>query len=370
MDINIAISTLIYIMVLFFPGLLFRKFYYRGEFVKQLTQLNPIDKLIWNLFFSITMILLTFSLIFLSKKIFNVSIIQRLTYNDLYNLMTTLGDNKFPKETLFNSTYKDVLKIISVLYFQSAVMGYFAHWFVVICGLDTRYSLLRFKNHWYYYIHGGKILYQRPKLKGKIDFTAADILCITGDSTRLYSGIISQYTICPEKNVLDNIFLSNPYRYKYNSETKETDKIHIPSSIFCIPYNTVLNMNFIYVFKERNIRIRNIVVNFITLLFIILLVTSIWLDLSYLGITTWWEKALYFFLSFSFISNLRLFIVEIISGNKQKAIIAFLNITYVCIWYLPLLGVLNLFIAILIFIFVAFIHAMILRTNQNKENIE
>jgi hypothetical protein len=241
-------------MMIVFPGFLFRKFYYRGEFTKQFAQATQFDKFIWNVFFSIVAILITFFSIFTFKEIFELKLLDSINYESITELLAPLSINKIPRKAILLSTYKDILLLMLWIYTYATFLGLISHWFVRELGLDVKFPLFRFKNYWYYYIHGERILYSNKTSKKKRDFTAVDLLCEQAGETMLYSGIISQYTINKDDNNLENIFITNAYRYHRFKDERGNVQVNmkeIPGAVFCVPYNKVLNMNLIYVFKGK-----------------------------------------------------------------------------------------------------------------------
>jgi len=314
---QVALNTVIAVMMAIFPGFIFRKCYYTGEFTKQFNQSNEFDKLLWNVFFSGISIGFTFLLIYLFRSLTGLEVLKSLSYETINQLSEPIANNKIPQKDVIFRTYKDLLVIISLIYFFSFFFGLTLHWLVRTLRLDVRFPLFRFKNYWYYYIHGGKILYSNPGNK-KLAFTKADVLCEIAGETKLYSGILSQYTVNKDDNNLENIFLTNAQALKQikdaNGNTTGVKTRDIPGAVFCIPYNTVLNMNFVYVY--RNSESKNLqkffilVFNVIFFLCLTFVVVSLWFDLSAYGIAGFWKKTGFVWWSYFGLINLRLLIVR------------------------------------------------------------
>ncbi len=235
-------------MMAIFPGFLFRKCYYRGEFTKQFSQSNEFDKLLWNVFFSGITIGITFLSIYFFRIVSGLEVLNSLDYDIIQQIATPISNNQVPAKDLIFKTYKDLLLIIALIYLLACFFGLVLHWLVRSLQIDVYFPLLRFKNYWYYYIHGGKILYSNPINKTPA-FTVADILCEIAGETKLYKGIVSQYTINKDDSNLENIFLTNASVLKQIKDVKgntiEVRVREIPGAAFCIPYKTVANMNLV-----------------------------------------------------------------------------------------------------------------------------
>ena len=299
-------------MMAIFPGFLFRKCYYSGEFTKQFNQSNELDKLLWNVFFSGISIGITFLSIYFFRSVSGLEVLESLSYDTVEQIAMPISDNKIPDKDLIYKTYKDLLLIIALIYFFSCFFGVVLHWLIRSLKLDIYFPLLRFKNYWYYYIHGGKILYSNPGNK-KPAFTVADVLCEIGGETKLYKGILSQYTINKDDSNLENIFLTNASALKQikdvSGNTIEVKSREIPGAAFCIPYKTVLNMNLVYVYRDNYgrsyLKLYITVLNIIFFLSLTLVIASLWFDLSSFGINGFWRKVYYFIWAFIGLSSLR-----------------------------------------------------------------
>lgn len=312
---QVALNTVIAVMTAIFPGFIFRKCYYSGEFTKQFNQSNEFDKLLWNVFFSGISVGFTFSLIYLFRNLTGLEVLESLSYETINQLSEPIANNKIPQKDLIYKTYKDLLYIIGLIYFFSCFFGLMLHWLVRTLRLDVRFPLFRFKNYWYYYIHGGKILYNNPENK-KLAFTKADVLCEIGGETKMYSGILSQYTVSKEDNNLEHIFLTNAQSLKQikdaNGNTTDVKRRDIAGAVFCIPYSTVLNMNLVYVYRSmenKNFqKFFTLVFNVLFFLCLTFVIVSVWFDLTAFGIAGFWKKVGFVWWSYFVLINLRLLI--------------------------------------------------------------
>jgi len=306
-------------MMAIFPGFLFRKCYFRGEFTKQFNQAKDVDKLLWNVFFSGFGILSTLLLVYAVRNLTGLNILESLNYENINKIVVPITANKLPDKLVVEKTYIDFLSIISLVYFFSAFFGLMCHWIVRVFRLDVRYPLFRFKNYWYYYIHGGRILYHTAGNR-KHEFTIADVLCDYGGETHLYKGILSQYTINKDDNNLENIFLTEARalkRIKDNlGNTIDVKERKIPGAAFCIPYKNVVNINLVYVYKsDKPKAFDQFFIYMLNISFIIIFTSAtilLFFDLSFYGIMGFWKKTWYFILSGIGLSNVRLLLLQII----------------------------------------------------------
>ncbi|TBO41438.1 hypothetical protein [Pedobacter kyonggii] len=353
---QVALNTVIAVMMAIFPGFLFRKFYYRGEFTKQFNQSNEFDKLLWNVFFSGVSMGVTFLSVYAFRSMSGLEVLDSLSYDTVRQIATPIADNKIPDKDLMYKTYQDLLLIIALIYAISCFFGFMLHWLVRGLRLDVHFQLFRFKNYWYYYIHGGKILYSSPGNK-KPAFTMVDVLCEIAGETKMYSGILSQYTINKEDNNLENLFLTNARALKQvknaAGNTVEVKSREIPGAAFCIPYKTVANMNLVYVYRDdrgRNLnKLSLIAINIAFFLFFTFVVASFWFDLSSYGIVGFWEKFFYGIFAFMGLANFRLLFLKRAWQNLEW-ITASLLIISSSLWILYLMGVVNVWVSIGFFI--------------------
>lgn len=357
-------------MLAIFPGFLFRKCYYSGEFTKQFNQSNEFDKLLWNVFFSGVSMAITFMSIYAFKDISGLTVLDSLNYDKVRNITTTISKNELPERKILNDTYKDLILIIGLVYFFSCFFGVMSHWLVRSLKLDLYIRVLRFKNYWYYYIHGGKILYSNPS-KRKFAFTKVDVLCEIAGETKLYSGILSQYTVNESDNNLENLFLTDARVLKQIKDDagNTTEVVHrvIPGAAFCIPYKNVVNMNLVYFYRDngRSIIRFLIILNLLSFLcFTFIIISVFWFDLTAFGIDGFWRKTLYVFAGFIGIANLRLLIYD---KNRKKLewVAQALLVLSSLLWLLYCIQFLPMWIAIACFTAAVIASALISPTNSD-----
>lgn len=261
MNAELGFNTIILLILFFIPGYLFRRFYFQGEFTKQFQSKD------WAYNISVNTIV--------------GSIIQIWCFVIFKKLIKALDYKKDILKLAEISTIDDVVKALSkfdIIYFIKSenVVILMTFYFLIIClislisssciwkivrlfKLDRKYTIFRFNNHWNYYFNGEiKDMNDFSFLpKGRIAFTEADILTQTASGeTKLFSGILSQYTIDPKTNQLKNLYLTKVKRWKRNENQNYTTSIsrikYIKSHCFIIPFSSVLEINLNYTYIDEN----------------------------------------------------------------------------------------------------------------------
>lgn len=254
MEISVGLYAVIFIFFfLIIPGYLWRRFYYHGEFSKQLSlHNNPLINMLSAMFMGIML-----SLVFIG--IHNVFFTNRI---ELDNILSDF-DTKFVTQTkqvtesekfngLASSIYNVYLPFLGILYAFAAGSGILASKLVLFTGFDTKIKFLRFKNEWHYLFSGKILKFKRFQNKNphgaiKVKYTYVDVLVSEKDhETTLYSGLYADYEINPNDFCkLEKIHLIKARRYKKVGDAMVSKEI--PGSIFTILGNNILNINCTYI---------------------------------------------------------------------------------------------------------------------------
>lgn len=252
MDFNIALSTIVYLMIFIFPGILFRKFYFRGEFTKQFHQGNLMERFIWTIFFSILCLIVCFFIFYFFRYIFNWKLLPSISYDSIKDVFGLLKSNELPDKKTFKSVYFDFGVLIASVYLLSSFFGLLSHSIIIGSNWDVKYNIFRFRNYWYYLIKGKTEENQSKKHL----FTIADVLVSDGSSNKiLYRGRVHDYYINNLSNELESIILKDTIRYKRNIlENGETEIIEktIPGNLFCIQKDRVININLSHIVRDKD----------------------------------------------------------------------------------------------------------------------
>lgn len=250
---NIALATLTLLIILY-PGFLFRRFYFTEEFSKEYFKQSVTDLLFSS-------ILPGFFIHFLGYLFF----IKGRTEIDVITIGTLLsGTSDADKVTqAFKTVYEKSFLIIG--YFAGVslvgmIAGFLTKLVVRNFKLDRKIKLFRFQNEWHY-IFSGEIL-DFPKVSGKaddIDCSYVDALVKTDEGTVIYSGLLTDYILSKEGGI-DRIYLTSVKRRFLKDdiingpESKEQKQVnaedkryyYLPGQFFIIPYNLVINLHITY----------------------------------------------------------------------------------------------------------------------------
>lgn len=249
---QLTLGLLLIIILIVFPGLLFRRLYYYGEFSKQFSSNH---NLVGLLAISSIPGIFNFILIFFFYDI----VISPIDFGGLIDKFKEINDpnfryretNSIPLRSLF---YSKALPFILFLYMVSTLFGIMFGRLVRITKLDTKFKLLRFQNYWFYFFSGENSAFSKMKFLHKKSqkhlFSKADILIDTNTGTLLYSGIIVDYELKNDNcSALDKIMLKETNRY--SKENKVVNSKEIPGDIFIVDCNNLKNINLTYIHEDK-----------------------------------------------------------------------------------------------------------------------
>lgn len=270
MNINIAFSTIIYIMVFLFPGILFRRAFFSGDFNKQFESGNAFERILWNMLVSMIMLVMHSLSIQTYNSIFYNVIDFGLKNEDIADTFICLYENKFP--TIFISEIKisSTIKLLFSIYSFSFLLGFFLNRTIFYLGFQKRFSILQFQNHWKYLTDSNKQNNISHSF-GDIHYTKVDIKSPNGD---LFTGKLHRI-IYDKDDKIEAISIQDAYKFyklvisddqqKIN-EIKELVNDNDPNIII----HSETNINFIYrkkikgnIFTIFNNDIENISITFI-----------------------------------------------------------------------------------------------------------
>ncbi|NHM03285.1 hypothetical protein [Flavobacterium celericrescens] len=345
---NVALNTIFYIMIFIFPGILFRKFYFGGDFNKQFQQGNLMERFLWTVFFSVIIIsLCVLSFIYLENHT-NFKIANYLTYDTIKDLFESLSNNKLPEETDKNSKiYLNFLYLILLIYLISAVFGYFSYKIIRILNLDVHVQFLRYKNYWHYLSRSKKINGNQYS-NNKYLYTQADVLVQTNEKNELYGGYLHNFYTDASTNKLECIVLRDAYKFitkdvndcedieqeikdgksdyevykKYKEKT--VFKKNIKGDILTLFNENIININLTYVelVKSNLERISNIKNVIVFTFYLILALTIIipWI-IDHDLVFTIKRKIIISFLFFCYLTFIKNYLFEVFKiKNKNNGI--------------------------------------------------
>lgn len=208
-------------MVFLFPGVLFRKFYFSGQFGNQFEQGNLLERFLWSLFLSFVCLSGVSLLFFLLAYLWDLHPLENIDFEKISSIFQSLSKNEFPNSFSNKSDFTSFLILIFIIYFISASLGSITHNIVRAFAFD-RFSIFKFKNNWHYLSQAYKENGVTRKI-GDVYATFVDVLVKNNTKDELYRGILNNF-ILDKDDKLENIVLSNAYKF-VSIEKTETTKI-------------------------------------------------------------------------------------------------------------------------------------------------
>ena len=265
-------------MVFLFPGVLFRKFYFSGQFGNQFEQGNLLERFLWSLFLSF-ICLISVSIIFSSLSLLlNLHPLENIDFDKITLIFKNLSKNEYPKSFENKIEFQSFVFLIFIIYFISGCLVYLSHKLIRILSLD-RFPVFKFKNNWHYLSQAYKENGVNRKI-GDVYTTFVDVLVKNNIKDELYRGIFNNF-ILDKENKIENIILSNAYKFvsieKIESEkisaieksiekeenifTLHRDYLHkkvfkksIDGNLLVLSNENIININFTYVKTSNNVK--------------------------------------------------------------------------------------------------------------------
>lgn len=248
---SISLGFFVILILVIFPGLIFRRLFFYGEFSTEFKSSYNLISLI-----SVSAIpgLINLICVFLFYDNFFVEI-------DLGEIIDKFKDINNPTHRLTQTNGTPIKELINFkaspfigfLYLSSIIFGSVSGRFIRITRIDTKFKLLRFKNYWFYLFNGQhtgfkKMKHMRKKNKTHL-FTKADILIDSNSNTLLYSGIVVDYELVESDcKALSKVMLQNAERYRLKDGVKSA--VGIPGNLLVVDCSMIKNINLTYVYEE------------------------------------------------------------------------------------------------------------------------
>lgn len=279
---NVGFITIVVFILIIFPGLLSRRFYYSGEFTKQFKSKEWTYSLIASCFIGLLMHWLFYKLIILNdyfpklSELFNNNFVYEHNYQKfIEELVKFINNNKENNEYIdfsYNALLLNTLYYLIFLSIFSITITWSFQKTVKNLNIDSRYKLLRYENYWYYYLRGeiGHFKEYKDIPTRNLKYTIAHVLTKNNEGgNTLYEGVVSQYIINSKTLDLEYLYLTKVAKWS-NSICQFTK---IPQSdCFCIKNNQILNLSFKYEFDDRKRHRILEAINVIVVLLIILFI--------------------------------------------------------------------------------------------------
>jgi hypothetical protein len=243
MEFPVSATSIIFVVLLIVPGVVLKRFYFQGHFTKEFGIGIFADRLITSIFLGILTQIVSFLIL---------GRIYGFTFETIKKPVTTAYESvttaKFQEVTSQHLWVAFGYLVTSLV--VAATLGQIAHMLVRTLRLDSRFSLLRFNNQWYYFFRGDIIYSKNFKSlpKGKVIETYVDIILNMeeGGKHKMVSGFLSDYSISSKTGELETIFLTDARRFS----TSKGEAIGIPGHCFIIPYSKVSDLNVSYIYRE------------------------------------------------------------------------------------------------------------------------
>lgn len=251
---NIAIGALV-LLLLIFPGILFRYAYLSGPYSRKNFQSSLSDEVVLSLIPA-----------FLIQTLAYVTIEPVLKINVDVSLLIRLVSQVSSVNSAEFGTIESSILLFSVYNIVTCSFGFLSgklfRNFVAKNSWDIKYHSLRFNNEWYYLLSGRIIDF--PGNAGdsrNINMVRVDVLSESQGNTIIYSGILREFYLS-KADGLDRIYLTNVYRRKLIDDSpreltapieQEFDDRYykMPGDIFVIPYQQIRNINITYYVIEE-----------------------------------------------------------------------------------------------------------------------
>ncbi|UAM97420.1 hypothetical protein K8354_13995 [Polaribacter litorisediminis] len=239
---ELALNTIILIVLILFPGLIVRRFYFIGNFSKQYFKGEWSERIVTSIFWGLITQLISLLLF---------SYTSWAKVNDSNEVIKTIFNGKIPDNLITDSN--SIIFLLTYITFSlilSATLGYLAHKIIRLLGFDIRNSAFRYSNNWHYYFKG-EILktedFSKYK-KLKILFTWVDVIIDTKDGkNKMIQGVLSQYTINNKTGDLEYLYIDEAERWSNNSKSFKP----VNSHIFVVPFKNVIDFNIRYNYTLR-----------------------------------------------------------------------------------------------------------------------
>lgn len=332
----ITLNFILLFLVIILPGIVFRRFYFYGDFSKQFRIKEPLHHLfISNIIPGVVLLVLTLLALRYLEWISELKVL----YPQIRHSLVEVSLQTPNPESLITDDFLNDISIIALSTFLLAfISGYLISRIIRFFRLDIKYKLIRYKNGWHYLFSGEISSFEKFKenlnLKNEIRKKKSfypplvDILIQHGTEKLLYSGVLLDYEVSQDNLLkLERVYLKDTQRYSMREG--KVVPVNIPGDLFVLDTTNLLNININYpkisalehITKKEKLKkkrakaliIFNIVVvlttMFIFFIFIVSLFTSIgW---SFYDSQRWFQKIILIIIVLQFLS---LFF----SGEKQS----------------------------------------------------
>ena len=241
---EVAVSSILLIVVVLFPGLIFRRFYYWSKFTKQFVKGEWSERIVTSIFWGIISQVITLLLISYILSILQIKLLEKDIIEKIRDFSFATMDIEEARSLLFF-----ILGYILFSILVAGLLGLFLYKFVRWFGIDIRIEAFRYSNQWHYIFQG-----EVPKSKKKVLFPWVDVTLITQQEDgkqKMIQGVLKDYQINATTGDLEYLYLEKAERYSHTQK----DFKKILSDIFVIPSQNIVDLNIRYKYKNEEYNI-------------------------------------------------------------------------------------------------------------------
>lgn len=247
---DISLGFVIITVLILFPGLIYRRFYFYGHFSNQFYPGNNTLKTITSSVIPGVIMLITFSFIY-------HNVFTSIDFEFIINRVKEINDPNLKLKDQNDSSLKTliaekIVPFIGFLYLTSSIAGASLSRLIRFTKLDITFKELRFNDNWFYIFNDKNetiSLFSKNKNNKKHLFTKADILIEQNGKSALYSGVVVDYVLSySNENSLSKIVLQNALRYSFQNNERKV--VPIPGNVFIVDCLSMKNINLTYVYDE------------------------------------------------------------------------------------------------------------------------
>jgi hypothetical protein len=236
---NIALATLVLVIILY-PGFIFRRFYYTAEFSKQYFKQQIVDLVFAAILPAFILHVFANLVLYLTPYRLSIPTVGTLLSGSSDAVAITAAfDNIF--------TYLGpIMLYFSLISVAAMLAGVLFRTWVRKKKWDRKFTFFRFQNEWHY-LFSGEIL-DFPNVPGDashIDFIYVDLMMESKEGTVIYMGILSHYVL-DNSGGIDRLYLSEVKRRYLKDDPSHSNTppyYQMPGDFTVIPYRQVLNMH-------------------------------------------------------------------------------------------------------------------------------
>lgn len=263
---NIVLSAFIIILLLY-PGIFFRNIYFRGRQLDGVYKLriNILRQPIWE------QVVASLGPALLIHFI-GTQLITLLGFGiDYAFLYAFLKSDSLPPTVNLDTYFLFFCGYFTFTMGIGLLLGTWARSYVFNRRLDTKITLLRFSNEWFYWLTGRILESDEAHKDRSIDLIAVHALAETKENTIVYDGFLYDYTLTETTNGLDRIVLfyasKSIYRKSVGSRKavaktdehsseemleqfehyERLEKREIQQEYLIIPYSQIKNLTITYI---------------------------------------------------------------------------------------------------------------------------